>query len=145
MTTRVYISILQKRINNQRTELENLHQVLEKKDAWLSTLDKRLRHLLQSETVRSYDEVDYQTKEYVKDIASLDANIKNHEDWLDALKQDVENLQKALREKDADLERLLKENYRLRHIHECPECKHFVSCEPSTLGICAGFEKEDTE
>lgn len=34
---------------------------------------------------------------------------------------------------------------RLRKIHECPECKHFVGCEPSTLGICDQFEKEAEE
>ena len=42
----------------------------------IGELEKRLRYLLQSKTIAEYDEVDIHTKEYVKDIHSLDANIK---------------------------------------------------------------------
>ena len=43
----------------------------------IGELEKRLRYLLQSKTTAEYDEVDIQTKEYVKDIHSLDANIEH--------------------------------------------------------------------
>lgn len=26
---------------------------------------------------------------------------------------------------------------------ECPQCKHFAGCEPSTLGICDEYEEEE--
>ena len=37
-------------------------------------LRRRLQHLLQSETVRMYDEIDPATREYMRDIRNLDTN-----------------------------------------------------------------------
>ena len=63
----------------------------------IGELETRLRYLLQSKTIQEYDEVDIHTKEYVKDIHSLDANIEHLTEWNkilteenDRLKLDVE-------------------------------------------------------
>jgi hypothetical protein len=50
--------------------------LINKQEQRIGELEKRLRYLLQSKTIAEYDEVDIHTKEYVKDIHSLDANIK---------------------------------------------------------------------
>lgn len=63
----------------------------------IGELEKRLCYLLQSKTIAEYDEVDIHTKEYVKDIHSLDANIK-------ALTEENERLARLanLRQRDLD-------------------------------------------
>lgn len=53
-------------MNLELTELEEENKILK----------KRLKHLLKSETIRKYDEVDIKTKEYKYDINELD-NIQN--------------------------------------------------------------------
>lgn len=56
--------------------LSNALALINSQEQRIGELEKRLRYLLQSKTIAEYDEVDIHTKEYVKDIHSLDANIK---------------------------------------------------------------------
>ena len=45
-------------------------------ERWNEDVEERLRHLLQSKTIREFDELDSHTKEYKKDISALDSQIE---------------------------------------------------------------------
>ena len=51
-------------------KIEQYNKLAEENEA----LRRRLQHLLQSETVRMYDEIDPRTREYMRDIRNLDTN-----------------------------------------------------------------------
>ncbi len=59
-------------------------------------LEKRLRYLLQSKTIQEYDVVDTHTKEYVKDIHSLDANIEHLTEENERLNKEVDRLSQVV-------------------------------------------------
>lgn len=63
-------------------------EMLENHTATIEMLDNRLRHLLQSEFIRSFDEKDFKTKEYKRNIADADKialrkNLEFHYEHLD--------------------------------------------------------------
>ena len=80
----------------------------------IGELEKRLRYLLQSKTIAEYDEVDIRTKEYVKDIHSLDANIKELTEENAEVKANWQKLkdshESACEECRAEFKRLTEEN-----------------------------------
>lgn len=61
-----------KLILSPKEKIEQLEQSLEKVKSENEYLKNRLGHLLESEFIRRYDEKDPKTKEYVRDIHSLD-------------------------------------------------------------------------
>lgn len=54
-------------------------------------LRRRLQHLLQSETVRMYDEIDPRTREYMRDIRQLDASSVPATNWIPVTERLPEN------------------------------------------------------
>lgn len=72
----------------------------------INILKKRLQHLFESELIRSFDLVDPQTHEYIRDIKEADQNhfyypLRNEEGWI--LKEDPE--------------------FSGSYKYECPHCK----------------------
>lgn len=66
--------------------------LIKSQEQMIIDLEKRLRYLLQSKTISEYDEVDIHTKEYVKDIHSLDANIEHLNEHNKELTEENERL-----------------------------------------------------
>lgn len=81
----------------------------------IESLERRLRYLLQSKTISEYDEVDIHTKEYVKDIHSLDANIEHLTETNERLQKenDVLLLMPSVADVKADTVRKMAERLKL--------------------------------
>lgn len=77
--------------------LDNALSLIKSQEQRIFDLEKRLRYLLQSKTIQDYDEVDIHTKEYVKDIHSLDANIEHLNEWNKELTEENERLSGAVK------------------------------------------------
>lgn len=52
----------------------------------IDRLERRLKHLLQSDFIKSFDEVDVYTKEYKRDIREADIEKRSHGKWIEILR-----------------------------------------------------------
>ena len=66
------------RVESGEWRSERFNELAEENEA----LRRRLQHLLQSETVRMYDEIDPRTREYRRDIRQLDASGVPAANWI---------------------------------------------------------------
>lgn len=61
----------------QDEDIQTLLNLIEKKDKEINILERRLRHLFKSETIRKYDAIDSRTQNYKLDINELDSKCEN--------------------------------------------------------------------
>lgn len=116
------VSYQKEKIQKQMLESgEALQNVINARDNEIKALNARLSHLLESDYISQFDEVDPKTREYAKPIREADANIATLKEAIDELyKLNADLIERAHRPEPAP--------------PECP--KVFYVCDRRACGKC---------